>query len=173
MAATGRSSGSSSVLRPLSSSSSQRLHNHLHHQRSASPCNLNLRFRFSPGNIIPKPSAASVSSQKRKCLCSPTTHPGSFRCAFHRRLEIEKTKTLASSPAKRNAGDTTTRNFGLYLRKFALVNSLARIGSVEAERFRRSLAATLVKPSSLHIRRRSDFRPRPSRFYALHKDDQD
>lgn len=163
MAATGRSSGSSAVLRPLSSS--QILHNH---QRSASPCNLNLRLkRFShPGNV-PKPSVA-VSNQKIKCLCSPTTHPGSFRCAFHRRLEIEN-NGIASS-AKRNSCGNKTKNSGLNLRKVALVNSLRRIGSVEAERFRRSLAATMLKPSSLHINRRPEFRPRPSRFKALEKD---
>ncbi|KAL1189122.1 hypothetical protein V5N11_032538 [Cardamine amara subsp. amara] len=145
MATTGRSSRS--VLRPLSSS---------HNQRSPSPCNLNLRLKFSPGNI-PKPSV-TVSNQKRKCLCSPTTHPGSFRCAYHRRLEHDKTKTLASSSAKR------TRIVGLNLRKFALLNSLEKIGSVEAERFRRSLAANLVKTSSVHTRHRSEFRPRLSRF---------
>ncbi|ESQ42058.1 hypothetical protein EUTSA_v10015868mg [Eutrema salsugineum] len=177
MAATGRSSASS-VLRPLSSSSHRLLnhshnHNHNHdhhHQRSASPCNLNLCLkRVSPANT-PKPSVA-VSSQKIKCLCSPTTHPGSFRCSFHRRLENEKNGTLGSSSAKRNTCGNTTRNSALNLRKAALVNSLAKIGSVEAERFRKSLAATMVKPnSSLHTRRRNEFRPRPSRFYALHKD---
>ncbi|KFK26276.1 hypothetical protein AALP_AA8G225800 [Arabis alpina] len=162
MAATGRSSGSSSVLRPLSSSSSsQKFHRHNHHQRSSPPCNLNLRLRFLP----------TVANQKRKCLCSPTTHPGSFRCGFHRRLEIEKIKTLnsPSSPVKGN----NSFGSGLNLRKVALVNSLAKIGSVEAERFRKSLMASLVKPAGLHIRRRSDFRPRLSRFCVLHKEDQD
>lgn len=167
MAATGRSSRS--VLRPLSSS--QRLHNNHHHrQRSPSPCNnLNLRLKvFSPGNIPTKPSVTvSSNHQKRKCLCSPTTHPGSFRCSFHRRLEHEKSKTLASLTAKRNNRGDNPINVGLNLRKLALMNSLAKIGSVEAERFRRSLAANLVKPSSLHSHHRSEFRPRLSRF---HKD---
>ncbi|EOA19608.1 hypothetical protein CARUB_v10002860mg [Capsella rubella] len=176
MAATGRSSRS--VLRPLSSSA-QRLHHHHHHhrQRSPSPCNLRLNF-FSPGNIANnKPSSSSsvaVSSnhhQKRKCLCSPTTHPGSFRCSFHRRLEHDRSKTLASnsSPTKRtnsNRGDVRVC-VGLNLRKLALINSLAKIGSAEAERFRTSLAANLVKPSSFHILRHPEFRPRLSRFYQL------
>ncbi|XP_010493142.1 PREDICTED: uncharacterized protein LOC104770417 [Camelina sativa] len=170
MAATGRSSRS--VLRPLSSS--QRFHNH--RQRSPSPCNnLNLRLKFSSssGNIPNKPSSSVVAlssnnhHQKRKCLCSPTTHPGSFRCAFHRRLEHERSKTLASS----NRGDDTVRvSVGLNLRKLALINSLAKIGSVEAERFRRCLAANLVKPPSFHDIRRPEFRPRLSRFFELHKD---
>ncbi|KAF3542457.1 hypothetical protein DY000_02000899 [Brassica cretica] len=41
---------------------------------------------------------------------------------------------------------------------------------VEADRVKKSLAASMVKPSPLHISRRFDFRPRPSRFYALRKD---
>ncbi|KAG5403471.1 hypothetical protein IGI04_009590 [Brassica rapa subsp. trilocularis] len=41
---------------------------------------------------------------------------------------------------------------------------------VEADRVKKSLAASMVTPSPLHISRRFDFRPRPSRFYALRKD---
>ncbi|KAL1167343.1 hypothetical protein V6Z11_A05G012900 [Gossypium hirsutum] len=29
-------------------------------------------------------SSPSSKSQARTCLCSPTTHPGSFRCSLHR-----------------------------------------------------------------------------------------
>ncbi|CAH8370511.1 unnamed protein product [Eruca vesicaria subsp. sativa] len=141
MAATGRSR-SSPVLCHLSSP--QALPNHHHQRASASPCNI-------------------------KCLCSPTTHPGSFRCAFHRRLENEKNRTL-NTPSKLSKSGNTTSSSGLNLRKTVLVNALARITSVEAERLRLSLAASMVKPSSLHIGRRFDFRPRPSRFYALRKD---
>ncbi|CAN7038104.1 hypothetical protein BRARA_B00882 [Brassica rapa] len=153
MAATGRRSNGSSVLYPHSSSH--------RHQRSASPCNnINLRLkRFSLGNNPPSSSAV------RKCSCSPTTHPGSFRCGFHRRLESEKSKALSN---KSKSGDS-----GLYLRKLALANSLARIGSVEAERFRKYLTESIVKPSSLLIRRRFEFRPRLSRFYGMHKDPKD
>ncbi|XP_018469460.2 uncharacterized protein LOC108841178 [Raphanus sativus] len=169
MTATGRRSNGSSVLCPPLSSSSHHHHHHHHHrhQRSASPCNINLRLkRFSLGNS-PNPSVAVVSNQKRKCSCSPTTHPGSFRCGFHRRLENERIETLASlNKSKSGSG-------ALYLRKLALVNSLARIGSVEAERFRRYLTESMVKPSFLLIRRRFEFRPRLSRFCVMHKDPKD
>ncbi|CAN7005826.1 unnamed protein product [Brassica rapa subsp. trilocularis] len=117
---------------------------------------------FFPGNT-PETSAAS------KCLCSPTVHPGSFRCAFHRRLESEKNRTL-NSQAKPNKCGNMTKNSGLNMRKTALLNSLVRIASVEADRVKKSLAASMVTPSPLHISRRFDFRPRPSRFYALRKD---
>ncbi|CAN8300815.1 unnamed protein product [Cochlearia groenlandica] len=131
MAATRRSSGSSQLLRSLSSSSH---------------CNLNIRLKIN-------------------CLCSHTTHPGSFRCAFHRRLQNPKIGTLVSPPP------SSKRDYGLNLRKFALANSLERIGGVEAERLRRSLTAGMVKPSSYHhIRLRSEFRPRPSRFLRKEQD---
>ncbi|KAJ0238684.1 Serine-rich protein-like protein [Hirschfeldia incana] len=160
MAATGRRSNGSSVLCPLSSS-----HHHRHQRSSASPCNINIRLkRFSLGNNPNNPSAA-VSNQKRRCSCSPTTHPGSFRCGFHRRLENERIETLASSNKSSKSGSGP-----LYLRKLALVNSLARIGSVEAERFRKYLTESMVKPSSLFIRRRFEFRPRLSRFCVMRKD---
>ncbi|CAH8285641.1 unnamed protein product [Eruca vesicaria subsp. sativa] len=159
MAATGRrSNGSSSILYPLSSP-----HHHHRHQRSASPCNnINLRLKtFSLGNNNPNP--------KRKCSCSPTTHPGSFRCGFHRRLENDKIKTLAKR------GNTTKSGGGggggLYLRKLALANSLKRFGSVEAERFRRHLTESIVKPSRLFVRRRFECRPRVSRFHVMHNKD--
>uniref|UniRef100_A0A0D3B236 Uncharacterized protein n=1 Tax=Brassica oleracea var. oleracea TaxID=109376 RepID=A0A0D3B236_BRAOL len=126
MAATGRSR-TSSVLCPLSSPETG----------------------FFP-ETCPKPSTAS------KCLCSPTTHPGSFRCAFHRRLENENNRTL-NSQAKPNKCGNTTKNSGMNMRKTALLNSLARITSVEADRFRKYVTASMVKPSPLHIPRRFDF----------------
>lgn len=123
---------------------------------------------FYPRNS-PKPSVAVPNHQKRKCMCSPTTHPGSFRCAFHRCLENEKNRTLNSQTQLSKCVNTTS-NSGLNLRKMVLVNWLARITSVEAERLRKSLAASMVKPPPLHIGRRFDFRPQPNRFYALRKD---
>ncbi|KAJ4908077.1 serine-rich protein-related [Raphanus sativus] len=111
---------------------------------------------FSPRNS-PKPSVAVPNHQKRKCMCSPTTHPGSFRCAFHRCLENEKNRTLNSQTQLSKCVNTTS-NSGLNLRKRVLVNWLARITSVEAERLRKSLAASMVKPPPLHIGRRFDFR---------------
>ncbi|KAA0050057.1 Serine-rich protein-related [Cucumis melo var. makuwa] len=75
----------------------------------------------------------------RKCLCSPTTHPGSFRCSFHRtRHKISSTRSSSSAElelAKANA-----------LRAFLL---------------------QMIKPSSNDVQRRRNFHPRPSRFCLM------
>ncbi|KAK8967088.1 hypothetical protein KSP40_PGU015060 [Platanthera guangdongensis] len=89
--------------------------------------------------IIPSPFSASVRG--RTCLCSPTTHPGSFRCSLHK---------------------------GLNARRSAMTNSLVRIATVEGELVKRALSA-LIRPSSHHQRRRQDFQPRPSRLFIMSK----
>ncbi|KAI4350868.1 hypothetical protein L6164_005275 [Bauhinia variegata] len=35
-------------------------------------------------SISPKSESSNASNPKGQCLCSPTTHEGSFRCRFHR-----------------------------------------------------------------------------------------
>lgn len=146
--------------------------------RSASPTRVNLygstpaavRFSFdrptSPGRSF---SAASPRSQvvqkqngrtpaapggpKRTCMCSPTTHPGSFRCSLH----------------KNSSGSTTPyQSNRLNARRSAMTNSLVRIGTVEGDLVKRALAA-LIRPSSHHQRRRSAFQPRPSRLSMMSK----
>ncbi|PWA93712.1 serine-rich protein-related protein [Artemisia annua] len=86
---------------------------------------------------------------KNTCMCSPTTHPGSFRCSLH--------KMMPYSPNRLNA------------RKSAMANSLvkrAERGDLE----KRALAA-LIRPSSHQQRRRSVFEPRPSRLSSMSKAD--
>ncbi|KAK2354665.1 hypothetical protein QL285_092153 [Trifolium repens] len=34
------------------------------------------------------------SMTKTNCLCSPTTHPGSFRCRLHRTPSLQRTKSM-------------------------------------------------------------------------------
>ncbi|KAI4377751.1 hypothetical protein MLD38_015329 [Melastoma candidum] len=43
-------------------------------------------------------SAASATSPKGQCLCSPTTHQGSFRCRFHRSGSSTWMKSSNSMP---------------------------------------------------------------------------
>ncbi|KAH1235949.1 hypothetical protein GmHk_08G021286 [Glycine max] len=45
-------------------------------------------------SVIPESDSGNgtTSSPKGQCLCSPTTHEGSFRCRFHR------SATASSSP---------------------------------------------------------------------------
>ncbi|XP_047951057.1 uncharacterized protein LOC125196538 [Salvia hispanica] len=95
--------------------------------------------------------------QRRTCMCSPTNHPGSFRCSLH--------KAAAASSRAPSCGSSSR----LILRRSAMKNSLVRIGTVEGELVMRALAA-LIRPSSHSQRRRGEFRPRPSRLSAMSKD---
>ncbi|GFY96911.1 serine-rich protein-like protein [Actinidia rufa] len=93
---------------------------------------------------------------KRTCMCSPTTHPGSFRCSLHKNSNTGQ--SISYSPNRLNA------------RRSAMANSLVRIGTVEGDLVRRALAQ-LIRPSSHHQKRRCDFQPRPSRLSIMSKAD--
>jgi len=108
-------------------------------------------------------------------MCSPTNHPGSFRCSLHKERKAphaghghEHKPTSppspgSSSPTSCRLGASASRRMG---------SALVRIGAVEGgEWARRALAAT-VRPSpaaqqSQHRRRVGGFRPRPSRLSAV------
>lgn len=143
--------------------------------RSASPTRVNLHalapvnstpsVRFSIDRSISPRRSMAVSQRdqvvrkqipKRTCLCSPTTHPGSFRCSMHK--NVKNTPSISYSPSRLNA------------RRSAMTNSLVRIWSVEGDLVKRALAA-LIRPSSHHQRRRGDFQPRPSRLSRMSKAD--
>ncbi|KAK7336001.1 hypothetical protein VNO80_28190 [Phaseolus coccineus] len=95
-------------------------------------------------------------SEKRTCMCSPTTHPGSFRCAYHKQLAERQQQTTSLSGRKLN------------LLRSAMKNSVVRIGGVEGEIVRRALT-TLIRPSSHHLHRRVAFQPRPTRLSLMSK----
>ncbi|KAL8503678.1 hypothetical protein ACS0TY_022412 [Phlomoides rotata] len=99
------------------------------------------------------------SAQKKTCLCSPTTHPGSFRCALHKNISAGvRNHSIAYSPNRLN------------MRRSAMTNSLVRIGTVEGDLVKRALAS-LIRPSSHQQRRRADFQRRSSRLSAMSRAD--
>ena len=55
-------------------------------------------------SVSPTPQAASAlkksSSERRSCLCSPTTHAGSFRCRHHRSSGFRRGKSVGSNLAE-------------------------------------------------------------------------
>ncbi|KAI3467989.1 hypothetical protein Pfo_024652 [Paulownia fortunei] len=149
-------------------------------RRSASPTRVNLHalspppptrsVRFSidrsisprrsitaaPRNQVVQRSSGNI--QKRTCLCSPTTHPGSFRCALHK-------NSFGGGGGNHSVPYSPNR---LNMRRSAMTNSLVRIGTVEGDLVKRALAA-LIRPSSHQQRRRADFQPRPSRLSVMSK----
>ncbi|KAL0291035.1 UNVERIFIED_CONTAM: hypothetical protein Sangu_2549000 [Sesamum angustifolium] len=104
--------------------------------------------------LLQRTSANSIP--KRTCLCSPTTHPGSFRCALHKNSfgGGARNHSIPYSPNRLN------------MRRSAMTNSLVRIGTVEGDLVKRALAA-LIRPSSHQQRRRADFQPRSSRLSVM------
>ncbi|KAL3838575.1 hypothetical protein ACJIZ3_023166 [Penstemon smallii] len=96
--------------------------------------------------------------QKRTCMCSPTTHPGSFRCALHK-------NSFGGGGNKNSIPYSPNR---LNIKRSAMTNSLVRIGTVEGDLMKRALAA-LIRPSSHQQRRRAGFQTRPSRLSVMSK----
>lgn len=150
-------------------------HHQISHHRSASPTRVNLytpaplsssvRFSIDPRSISPNRSISNqiitknnrpISAQKKSCMCSPTSHPGSFRCSLHK-----------NTGNHNNSADSYPSN-RLNMRRSAMKNSLVRIGGVEGEWVKRALTA-LIRPSSHQQRRRSAFEPRPSRLSIMSK----
>ncbi|KAH0870274.1 hypothetical protein HID58_077296 [Brassica napus] len=147
---SGFASSTSSSFSSTSFFSNSRQQHHPHH-RSASPTRVNL-FTSTPPNKIP--------DSRRRCMCSPTTHPGSFRCSLHKNV---------ANPHGQGSAATYSTN-GLNMRRSAMTNSLVRIGGVEGEWVRRALT-TLIRPSSHQLKRRSAYQPRPSRLSSMSKAD--
>ncbi|CAD6249085.1 unnamed protein product [Miscanthus lutarioriparius] len=149
------------------------------HYRSASSTRVSLagagaraRARPPAGQSVTVSVSSSSSRGRRTCMCSPTNHPGSFRCSLHK----ERVKPAAaagphgshrhgkpSSPPSSAASPTTSR---------LVAGAGRRMGAVEGgECARRALAAT-ARPSpaaqqSQHRRRVGSARPRPSRLSAV------
>lgn len=132
------------------------------------------RSSTSPGRSISvqkaRENANAVSSNKKKvCMCSPTTHPGSFRCSLH------KNSTFSVGAANRRQfqngafGSSSTLNF----RRSAMTNSLVRIGVVEGGDLVRRALSALIRPSSNQQRRQLAFQPRPSRLSVMSRAEED
>ncbi|KAI3759615.1 hypothetical protein L6452_07549 [Arctium lappa] len=106
------------------------------------------------------------NGQKKTCMCSPTTHPGSFRCSLHRNVITTRNGSNQSNNAM-----MSNHSHRFYARRSAMTNSVVRIGSVEGDLVKRYLAS-LIRPSSHQQKRRGDFQPKPSRLSIMSKADE-
>uniref|UniRef100_A0ACD5ZDI0 Uncharacterized protein n=1 Tax=Avena sativa TaxID=4498 RepID=A0ACD5ZDI0_AVESA len=110
-------------------------------------------------------SSPSAARSRRSCMCSPTNHPGSFRCSLHKERKQEAPGhghgKPTSTPAPFSAGGGTCS-----LGAKRMGSALVRIGGpVESGTWaRRALAPS---PQSPHRRRAGVFRPQPSRLSAV------
>ncbi|KAD6795013.1 hypothetical protein R6Q59_021081 [Mikania micrantha] len=132
-----------------------------------------LRFSYDNRPISPSRSISSLNrnhnqavkkqleTPKRTCMCSPTSHPGSFRCSLHKNSGNNSNHhNTATYPSNR-----------LNARRSAMTNSLVRIGTVEGGDLVKRALAALIRPSSHQQRRRTSFQPRPSRLSVMSKAD--
>ncbi|XP_038877738.1 uncharacterized protein LOC120069962 [Benincasa hispida] len=121
-------------------------------QRSASPSrSISVqKNRDRNANAVP-------SNKKKTCMCSPTKHPGSFRCSLHKNSRQSVNVTNRSQ----------FQNRSLNIRRSAMTNSLVRIGCVEGADLVKRVLSALIRPSSHQQRRRSAFQPRPSRLSVM------
>ncbi|KAJ6295405.1 hypothetical protein OIU78_023429 [Salix suchowensis] len=99
-------------------------------------------------SVSKKNHSHPISAPTRGCMCSPTTHRGSFRCSLHK-----------NTPSSTSQAPFTPNR--LNMRRSAMTNSLVRIGGVEGEWVKRALTA-LIRPSSHQQRRRGAFQSRLS-----------
>ncbi|CAI0398988.1 unnamed protein product, partial [Linum tenue] len=123
--------------------------------RSASPTRVNLysqspssspTFQFSIDRSTSPNRNISVATKhtnhisslpaRKTCMCSPTSHPGSFRCSLHK-----------NNHQNGHAGESSFMPNRLNMRRSAMANSLVRIGCVEGDWVKRALPA-LIRPSS-------------------------
>ncbi|GLT74977.1 hypothetical protein SLA2020_467370 [Shorea laevis] len=91
-------------------------------------------------------SSSSSSSSRRTCLCAPTTHPGSFRCARHRKVSAKPTV---------GGGNRVDQS------KIAAAAATSKASLIKAILFQ------IIRPSSHDLQRRRNFRPKPSRFCLM------
>ncbi|CAI0388730.1 unnamed protein product [Linum tenue] len=87
-------------------------------------------------------SSPANSVKTRTCLCSPTNHPGSFRCSLHK----NRSSATGSRPSRRELAAAAAMAKALTLRAFLL---------------------QIIKPSNQDQKRRRNFQPRPSRFCTM------
>ncbi|CAK7338547.1 unnamed protein product, partial [Dovyalis caffra] len=87
-----------------------------------------------------------TQQQTRTCLCSPTTHPGSFRCSMHKNFR----RVSAGSRTDRVGSNTKWE-----LSVVAKANSF------------KTILLQIIKPSSHDLHRRREFQPRPTRFCLM------
>uniref|UniRef100_A0ACD5ZA10 Uncharacterized protein n=1 Tax=Avena sativa TaxID=4498 RepID=A0ACD5ZA10_AVESA len=120
----------------------------------------------SPGKSVSVASPPDARSRP-SCMCSPTNHPGSFRCSKHKERKQEGTachgrahSKSASAPSLGSGVSSGASKLGTRRSGSALV----RVGgALESGTW----ARRALSPSTQRRRAAGGFRPRPSRLSAV------
>lgn len=107
-------------------------------------------YRLSRGMATKTPSSSS-----RICLCSPTNHPGSFRCSLHR------------APRKASAAKSSMVHSAKQSKMMAMMLATSKISLLKA------FLMQIINPSSHDLQRRRNFQPRPTRFCLMNSNNGD
>ncbi|KAM3244768.1 hypothetical protein ACQJBY_056227 [Aegilops geniculata] len=133
--------------------------------RSASPTRVKIASSGatrSPGKSVSvsssssAPAGAAARKSRRSCMCSPTNHPGSFRCGLHKEERKQAAPSCNSKPGSPpSIGSAGSKQMG---------SALVRLVPMQSGHWaRRALA-----PSPAAQRKRvGKFRPRPSRLSTV------
>ncbi|XWS16510.1 hypothetical protein CRYUN_Cryun34aG0094600 [Craigia yunnanensis] len=100
--------------------------------------------------------SSSSPSSKRTCLCSPTKHPGSFRCSLHRSLGKVSSKSAAPHVNRQREES-----------KAGMVMTMRTTTSSSKTTLIKAFLMQIIKPSSHDLQRRGNFHPKPTRFCPL------
>ncbi|XP_022636043.1 probable serine/threonine-protein kinase fhkB [Vigna radiata var. radiata] len=178
------SSANARVQRHLPSSSTSSVRFLAVEQRAKSPVRRSMTVATTTSQTKKEAASSSSSnteSEKKKCMCSPTMHPGSFRCAYHKQLaerqqqqeqRQQQRQQQQQGPQEQPQQQQQTMPLSgrkLNLLRSAMKNSVVRrIGGADGEIVRRALT-TLIRPSSHYLHRRVAFQPRPTRLSLMSK----
>lgn len=107
-------------------------------------------------------SSTSYSSGTT-CLCSPTSHPGSFRCSRHRSWRFTwnvKSTTSSSSSSSCTAKNKSSVESCASSLSYMSTNS----SSSKMNQLLKAFLLQIIRPSRHNLQRRRNFRPKPTRF---------
>ncbi|KAJ0817316.1 hypothetical protein HanPI659440_Chr00c07g0718001 [Helianthus annuus] len=164
------STGSTSFFRNRSESHTHTPANLYRTTSSSSSVRFSLDNRsISPSRSISSPVRNHNQAVKKTCMCSPTTHPGSFRCSLHKNSNNNNGNGSNGNGNGNGNSTVTYPSNRLNARRSAMTNSLVRIGTVEGGDLVKRALAALIRPSSHQQRRRTAFQARPSRLSVMSK----
>ncbi|XP_051196076.1 uncharacterized protein [Lolium perenne] len=117
----------------------------------------------SPGKAVSvssrKQASSAAANSRQSCMCSPTNHPGSFRCSKHKGR-----KESAPGHSKPAFLSSSGSKLGTKRMDSALVFGCAVESGTWA---RRALAPSPSQQSQSRRRTAGGFRPRPSRLSSV------
>ncbi|PIA42965.1 hypothetical protein AQUCO_02000428v1 [Aquilegia coerulea] len=126
-------------------------------QRPVTPCNQAVNKIGNQG--------LSASQTRRQCMCSPSTHPGAFRCRYHSNRggtgTVVASSLYSSKAIKLNLQKTSSEE--LNLQKYAITNSMVHKGAVEGGDSVKKALKDLIRPSTSDPRK-IKIHHRPSRL---------